>query len=646
MNYARQVCRLAAVGIILPLVGAACFGQAVSVPLSVDSRYNVLRYGARGDGTTDDLAALDRAEAACPVGGTIYLPAGTYLISDTWTVPATKGIVCEPGTWIVCDTSSTFTADRPIVSYENGTTNVANTGGIRGGLNIRDKKATAANWSSAAFCALQIRNCSQRSFELGKIQHVASGLKMYAGDGESCGMNRITADEFRTCKRAVRLEIDGTGWINSNHFKWGETANVGAVTPAEDACAAEIRQTSGTTNNLDKNHFEVASMEVATSGTESLAWLYAGKNNTFTVGHTENLVYMASVFATEGAVTGNAFYARSPAGTTTQPPGIYPPQSAPGNEWWGNVVYSSTNPQPGREWHSGNLADLMYEVDGAGAVAFPGVALVGWNTGVIAASDNGPTVYAYGGAHSDRAVDFPNDHYPAIYVDTTKHKTLRVSFQPPDGISQASYPRIAIAAFQSDGTKYLPNSNSADAFRVTFREGAPTAILGNGWSLPGAAQTATRTVSVDDTVAYILVAISGGSKCKSFSIATPPGTQVEEPLHVWTTLRDRGQAMGTAAPATKGTYPLGFRIANRATGATLGWRCTTAGTMAPAWAPSTAYVAGQLVKNDTNKIYVCVTAGTSAGSGGPTGTGTAIADGTAVWNYYDALAVFTAETGN
>ena len=55
------------------------------------------------------------------------------------------------------------------------------------------------------------------------------------------------------------------------------------------------------------------------------------------------------------------------------------------------------------------------------------------------------------------------------------------------------------------------------------------------------------------------------------------------------------------------------------------------GSVIQAWTPSTAYlVAAQVVNN--NLQYKCVTAGTSAATGGPTGTGTGISDGTAVWD--------------
>lgn len=54
---------------------------------------------------------------------------------------------------------------------------------------------------------------------------------------------------------------------------------------------------------------------------------------------------------------------------------------------------------------------------------------------------------------------------------------------------------------------------------------------------------------------------------------------------------------------------------------------------APAWAPSTPYALDAKVTNGANQ-YVCTVAGTSAASGGPTGTGTGIVDGTVTWDYY------------
>lgn len=52
------------------------------------------------------------------------------------------------------------------------------------------------------------------------------------------------------------------------------------------------------------------------------------------------------------------------------------------------------------------------------------------------------------------------------------------------------------------------------------------------------------------------------------------------------------------------------------------------------WQASTAYALTQQVNNGGN-VYKCTTAGTSASSGGPTGTGSGITDGTAVWAYVE-----------
>ena len=77
----------------------------------------------------------------------------------------------------------------------------------------------------------------------------------------------------------------------------------------------------------------------------------------------------------------------------------------------------------------------------------------------------------------------------------------------------------------------------------------------------------------------------------------------------------------------------GRRIKNSVTNTY--WVSTGAATIATqsAWASSTAYAVGDMRTNDSGKLYVCVDDGTSAGSGGPTGTGTSIVDGSVTWRY-------------
>jgi parallel beta-helix repeat protein len=98
-----------------------------------------------------------------------------------------------------------------------------------------------------------------------------------------------------------------------------------------------------------------------------------------------------------------------------------------------------------------------------------------------------------------------------------------------------------------------------------------------------------------------------------------------------------------AVPTGVGKWERGQQIEDDdpAAGGNIGWVCTTAGwTGITAWAASTAYTVGDLRTNDSGKVYACTTAGTSAASGGPTGTGTAISDGTVTWRYVGVQAVW------
>jgi hypothetical protein len=61
-----------------------------------------------------------------------------------------------------------------------------------------------------------------------------------------------------------------------------------------------------------------------------------------------------------------------------------------------------------------------------------------------------------------------------------------------------------------------------------------------------------------------------------------------------------------------------------------------------AWTINTVYIVGDRVTNDSGKQYTCTTGGTSAGSGGPTGTGPGISDGSVTWS---GVAAFTATMG-
>jgi hypothetical protein len=76
-----------------------------------------------------------------------------------------------------------------------------------------------------------------------------------------------------------------------------------------------------------------------------------------------------------------------------------------------------------------------------------------------------------------------------------------------------------------------------------------------------------------------------------------------------------------------------------------GTTCHMQGIACGPWPISTVVAVGDHVTNDSGKVYKCTTGGTTASSGGPTGTGSGISDGTAVWAYVQAAADMALDNG-
>ncbi|MEI7503587.1 MAG: hypothetical protein WCJ61_09920, partial [Paludibacter sp.] len=94
-------------------------------------------------------------------------------------------------------------------------------------------------------------------------------------------------------------------------------------------------------------------------------------------------------------------------------------------------------------------------------------------------------------------------------------------------------------------------------------------------------------------------------------------------------------ATGTAVIANGAV--VGVNLTSTGTGYTTAPTITIAAPVTPSWTSKT-YAVNNTVTNDGVKVYICTTAGASAASGGPTGTGTGITDGAAKWNYIGASA--------
>src|SRR5580765_2412375 len=68
--------------LLLLYFGANSFAQSSNNNPKI---FNVKMFGAKGDGTTNDVPAIQSSITACykAKGGVVYFPFGIYLISDT-----------------------------------------------------------------------------------------------------------------------------------------------------------------------------------------------------------------------------------------------------------------------------------------------------------------------------------------------------------------------------------------------------------------------------------------------------------------------------------------------------------------------------------------------------------------------------------
>ncbi|MFD8648646.1 glycosyl hydrolase family 28-related protein [Streptomyces mirabilis] len=102
--------------LVLGNIGGGAIGNQ-TIYLSVKNP----AYGAKGDGTTDDTAAIQAALTACPAGGIVYLPPGVYRTSAPLTIPPYVTLKGTHGGGEAQSTSSPRpSAIKPLASFTGG----------------------------------------------------------------------------------------------------------------------------------------------------------------------------------------------------------------------------------------------------------------------------------------------------------------------------------------------------------------------------------------------------------------------------------------------------------------------------------------------------------------------------------------------
>jgi hypothetical protein len=138
-----------------PGTGIPASDLATTVQTQLDTGnpvINVKAYGATGDGTTDDTTAIQAALDAVPSsGGTVLLPAGTYVITSTLVIDKENTVLEGVGTSsIIMIASSALTIDA--IRVGNGST-------TRAQCAIRSLRLTSAAQKTASGVGIHLTKC-------------------------------------------------------------------------------------------------------------------------------------------------------------------------------------------------------------------------------------------------------------------------------------------------------------------------------------------------------------------------------------------------------------------------------------------------------------------------------------------------------
>ena len=106
----------------LEIVDAAARAALTGVQEYLDGYYNVKAHGAKGDGVTDDRAAIQAVLQLCHDngGGLVFFPAGTYNISGDLVIPSNTVLVgVGKASWIQMSVGSNWSGEVIMVAGNN-----------------------------------------------------------------------------------------------------------------------------------------------------------------------------------------------------------------------------------------------------------------------------------------------------------------------------------------------------------------------------------------------------------------------------------------------------------------------------------------------------------------------------------------------
>jgi len=627
---------------------------ATTVQAKLRESVSVEDFGAVGDGVADDTAAI-QAAADSGAASLIMGLGKNYKITDTVAFPPNQNIDFN-------SSQITYSGprDRPAVTHgASGATNSARIENVWIFSSVID-------WSDVNYVGFKAINLLRSQVQVKNIRNFTIGWECYSlGQGYTHNTHNIIS--VNDCKYAHTLTCDGSAglnYANENVFIGGDITNFSFSALLGNCYGIWTRSTNSgyTGHNANRWYSPCFQMGDGQPGDERIPVFFdkCGVKNLI-----ENARYesgrgpamrcdgdVGDGVTSSVTVVSNKFTLQVLAGSFVEPR-VEEKTAARLN------IFQYIN-QP---WYSedtviyNEITNFVKSYNSTNAAIMGGLHFSDSSCVPVlnAGASGGSTIRTL------RETLFLNStRYIGFFIETPGKESF--SFSINETSSSASRPLLRVFDANWDvldaTSPTFPDVVAGESARYNFWN--PGVAGGNGaYYLTANSPVIDFTVSASVRYIQIMATPSGsGTRIRGLRIKRNtysqkalisfPGFGKPPSGYAFETSPTTHYAASLPSAGIHGAYSRGDIAANNVAGSgTVSfWQCSVAGRLAPAWVGSTAYVQGDLVLNDTDKIYECVTSGTSAAAGGPTGTGSAISDGTVVWDYISPLAVFVPGPSN
>jgi hypothetical protein len=616
-------------------------GVKLYVLPGVDGRASVDAFGTVGDGVSDDTVALNAAGAS----GSTALVMGegkNYRTTDTVSFVANQNV--DFNTSLITYAGA---RDRPAVIH--GASGQRNAARLE---NVRIISATL-DWSNTSFVGLRLINSQRGKVHVRRIENFTIGWECYSlGQGYQHTTHNIAA--IISCRYGIALTCDGADGLNNfaneNVFLGGDITTTSATNALGNHYGIWFRSINSGYVGHNSNKWFGPCFQPGNGvpGDERIPVWFDGCGG-------ENLILDARYESGRGPamrcdgpvgdgtiadalVVGNIFTASNFAGAGGAPE-LRVQENGSARL---NLASQSTRPSRTDDAVRWNDLPKLVKANSATAATIMG--------GLHFTDGSGTPVGAI--SHST----FIRVLRDAIFLASTRSIGFFAECEGGDAFSfmvqakSGSEYRFAIRAYDANFQHLTYDAGLGPDIVTSVAPGVGRYNYWSAGNFGGSYYASNNNQQADfrvsSRVRYIQCLVATGSTpLRLQSLGLRRLTASERPLVVFSGI-DLSPTVHYAnvlpSNGIMGVYARGD-IAVRdgaASGGISYFQCVTGGRLAPNWVASTVYVAGDLVKNDTTRIYECVTGGTSAGSGGPTGTGSSISDGTVTWRYLSPAAVF------